>query len=70
MLEDHRPKLPGPPPSLRGIPNRACKVTTEGRLAVTETPRGRHDKTSGDKTTLTMAGEEPGAEASSGQGSQ
>ena len=70
VLEDPGPKLPAPPPSLRGAPNRASEVTAERLLAGTGAPRDRRDKTPGATAALTVVGEEPGGGASLGQGSQ
>ena len=69
-MEDHIPKLPASPPSLRGTTKGASKVAAERRLMVTEAPSDRQDETFRARAALTMAGEEPGAEASRGQGTQ
>ena len=69
-MANHRPKPTIQPLFSKGTLNGASKVTTEGRLAVTEATRDRQDETSGAMVAFAIAGEEPGAGASSGQGSQ
>ena len=70
MLEDHGPRSPAPPPSLRGTTYEASEFTAESRLAITGAPRDRQDEISGAMAALVVAGEEPGARASSGESLQ
>ena len=67
MLEDPGLRAPAPPPSSRGTPYGASEVTAGSRLAITEALRNRQDKISGATAALCVAGEEPGARASSGE---
>ena len=67
MLEDPGPRSPAPPPSSGAAPYGSSEVTAENRLAITEAPRDRQDKISGATAALVVAGEEPGARASSGK---
>ena len=69
-VEDPSPRSPAPPPSLREPPYGAREGTAESRLAITEAPRDRQDKISGATAALVVAGEEPGARASSGKSLQ
>ena len=69
-MEDPGPRSPAPPPPSGGAPYGASEVTAENRLAVTEAPRDRQDKISGATAALVVAGEEPGARASSGKSLQ
>ena len=65
VLEVPGPRLPEPPPSLRGAPHGAREVTTEKRLVVIEAPRDWHDKTPRAMAVLIVAGELPETGASS-----
>ena len=70
VLEDPGPKIPTPPPSLRGASYKSCEVTAERQRAVTEVPKDRQDKIAKFMAALTGAGEEPGTGASSSKGAQ
>ena len=58
MMEDHGPRLPAPPPSLREAPYGASEVSAENRISVTEALRDRQDKISEATAAPIGAGEE------------
>ena len=70
VMEEPGARLSAPPPSSRGAPHGANEVTAEKRLAITEAPRDRQDKTPGATAVLIVAGESPGTGASSSEGSK